>query len=104
MLVAPVRGAASAVEDPQVVELALIDELDGVRLARTPLSQFGAGALPPAQRLGEDSAPVLDECLRLAAGELESLIAARVVGTAARPSRESRGDQIAAAGASASPG
>ena len=57
VLVAPVRSAASAVEDPQVAALGLIDELDGVRFARTPLSQFAPGALPAAQRLGEDSGP-----------------------------------------------
>ena len=72
VLVAPVRGAASAVEDPQVVELALIDELDGVRLARTPLSQFGAGGSHPRSGWARTRRAVLDECLRLGADELEA--------------------------------
>ena len=59
VLVAPVRNAAAAVEDPQVAALELVDELDGIRFTRTPLSQFARRPLAPAQRLGADSAAVL---------------------------------------------
>ena len=82
MLVAPVRPAATAITDPQVAELGLLDELDGVRLTRTPLSQFNAAALPAAQRLGADTAAVLGERLDLDAGELRQLAAAGVIETA----------------------
>jgi crotonobetainyl-CoA:carnitine CoA-transferase CaiB-like acyl-CoA transferase len=85
VLVAPVRAAADAVTDPQVAELALVDELDGVRLTRTPLSQFNPESLPRAQHLGEDSVPVLSECLSLGPDELSHLIAAGIVASAASP-------------------
>jgi crotonobetainyl-CoA:carnitine CoA-transferase CaiB-like acyl-CoA transferase len=79
VLVAPVRSAARAVEDPQVSELGLIDEIDRVRFARTPLSQFNPRALPPAQRLGEDSTAVLAEHLSLDGDELAALVESGVV-------------------------
>ena len=79
VLVAPVREAARGVEDPQVAELGLIDEIDGVRFARSPLSQFNPGALAPAQQLGEDSTAVLGEYLALDDGELAELLDAGVV-------------------------
>ena len=79
VLVAPVRAAADAVTDPQVAELSLVDELDGVSLTRSPLSQFNPTGLTPAQHLGEDSVSVLDECLSLDPRELRALIAAGVV-------------------------
>ena len=82
VLVAPVRPAATAITDPQVAELGLLDELDGVRLTRTPLSQFNAAALPAAQRLGADTTAVLGERLDLDAGELRQLAAAGVIETA----------------------
>ena len=84
VLVAPVRSAASAVEDPQVAALGLIDELDGVRFARTPLSQFSparAARGPAARRgLGGRSSR---ECLDLDAAQLRSLIDDGVIQTAA---------------------
>jgi CoA:oxalate CoA-transferase len=83
VLVAPVRGAARAVEDPQVAELGLIDEIDGVRFARSPLSQFNSRPLAPAQRLGQDTTAVLTEHLSLTEDELGALIADGVVHTAA---------------------
>lgn len=83
VLVAPVRGAARAVEDPQVAELGLIDEIDGVRFARSPLSQFNSRPLAPAQRLGQDTTAVLAEHLSLTEDELGALIADGVVHTAA---------------------
>jgi crotonobetainyl-CoA:carnitine CoA-transferase CaiB-like acyl-CoA transferase len=79
VLVAPVRSATRAVEDPQVAELGLIDEIDTVRFARTPLSQFNPGALPPAQRLGEDSSAVLAEHLSLDRDELAALVESGVL-------------------------
>ena len=79
VLVAPVRDADRAVEDPQVSELGLIDEIDGIRFARTPLSQFSDGPLEAAQRLGEDSEAVLAEYLSLEAGEVSDLISAGIV-------------------------
>ena len=81
VLVAPVRDAAAAVEDPQVGVLGLIDEIDDVRFARTPLSQFNSGALAPAQRLGEDSNAVLAEYLSLDPTELDDLAEAGVIET-----------------------
>ena len=82
VLVAPVRSATRAVEDPQVAELGLIDEIDSVRFARTPLSQFNPGALPTAQRLGEDSTAVLAEHLSLDGDELAALVESGVLYTA----------------------
>jgi crotonobetainyl-CoA:carnitine CoA-transferase CaiB-like acyl-CoA transferase len=83
VLVAPVRSAARAVEDPQVGELGLIDEVDGVRFAASPLNQFNRGPLSPARRLGEDSAGVLAEYLAIEGAELASLVDAGIVETAA---------------------
>ena len=83
VLVAPVRSAARAVEDPQVGELGLIDEIDGVRFAASPLNQFNPGPLSPARRLGEDSAGVLAEYLAIDGEELASLVDSGVVETAA---------------------
>ena len=82
VLVAPVRSAAGAVEDPQVAELGLIDEIDRVRFARTPLSQFNPRPLAPAQRLGEDSTAVLGEYLSLDPDALAGLVDSGVVDTA----------------------
>ena len=65
MLVAPVRDASAAVTDPQVEALGLIDEIDGLRFMRSPLSQFNPAPLAPAQRLGQDSSGVLSEHLSL---------------------------------------
>jgi crotonobetainyl-CoA:carnitine CoA-transferase CaiB-like acyl-CoA transferase len=79
VLVAPVRGAAHAVDDPQVAELNLIDEIDGVRFVRSPLSQFNPHSLAPAQRLGEDSEAVLSEYLELDHEDLADLVSAGVV-------------------------
>ncbi|MGH2992625.1 MAG: CaiB/BaiF CoA transferase family protein [Solirubrobacterales bacterium] len=89
VLVAPVRSAAGAVEDPQVAELGLIDEIDRVRFARTPLSQFNPRPLAPAQRLGEDSTAVLAEYLSLDPDALAGLVDSGVVDTAgaAAPAR-----------------
>jgi crotonobetainyl-CoA:carnitine CoA-transferase CaiB-like acyl-CoA transferase len=82
VLVAPVRGAAEAVEDPQVAVLGLMDEIDGIRFPRSPLSQFNPDALAPAQRLGADTRPVLAEYLSLDDGDLDALVEAGVVETA----------------------
>lgn len=94
VLVAPVRSAARAVEDPQVAALELLDEVEGIRFARTPLSQFNPEALPAAQRLGQDSTAVLDEYLGLAEAELGALVEAGVVHTA----EEAAGESLPASG------
>ena len=59
VLVAPVRTAAEAIQDPQVEVLGLLDSVDGVQFARTPLAQFNADPLARAPALGEHSADVL---------------------------------------------
>jgi crotonobetainyl-CoA:carnitine CoA-transferase CaiB-like acyl-CoA transferase len=69
VLVAPVRLAA----------LGLVDELDGVRQTRTPLSQFNPEALPAARLLGADTTAVLGERLGLDADELGRLADAGVI-------------------------
>jgi crotonobetainyl-CoA:carnitine CoA-transferase CaiB-like acyl-CoA transferase len=74
VLVAPVRTAGVAVEDPQVAELGLLEEIDGVRFTHSPLRQFNPAPLSRAQALGEDSAAVLGEYLGLPADEIASLI------------------------------
>ena len=91
VLVAPVRNAAAAVEDPQVAALELVDELDGIRFTRTPLSQFARRPLAPAQRLGADSAAVLTEALGKGADEVRELLEARVIAVPERPSTPSPG-------------
>jgi crotonobetainyl-CoA:carnitine CoA-transferase CaiB-like acyl-CoA transferase len=99
VLVAPVRGASGAVEDPQVAELGLIDEIDGVRFVRSPLSQFNPQPLPPAQRLGADTTAVLGEYLSLDEEQLATLVEAGVVHTAERgvpPARPTPGAAQAA--------
>ncbi len=96
VLVAAVRAAANAVTDPQVAELSLVDEIGGVQLTRTPLSQFNPAALPPARHLGEDSATVLNECLGLDGDELRALVADGIVATAATPAGDSPEGQMAA--------
>jgi crotonobetainyl-CoA:carnitine CoA-transferase CaiB-like acyl-CoA transferase len=85
VLVAPVRDAADAVGDPQVAVLGLIDEIDSVRFARTPLSQFNSEPLAPAQRLGENSTAVLAEYLSLDPDELDGLVRSGIVETADAP-------------------
>ena len=65
-----------------MAELGLVDELDGVKLTRTPLAQFNPEGLAPAQHLGEDSEAVLAERLGLGPHELCPLVTAGVVGTA----------------------
>jgi crotonobetainyl-CoA:carnitine CoA-transferase CaiB-like acyl-CoA transferase len=59
VLVAPVKTAAEAIEDPQTAALDLLDEEDGVRFTHTPLSQFNSERLSRAPRLGEHSAAIL---------------------------------------------
>jgi crotonobetainyl-CoA:carnitine CoA-transferase CaiB-like acyl-CoA transferase len=78
--VAPVKTAADAIEDPQTAALDLLDDDDGVRFARTPLSQFNFERLCRAPRLGEHSAAVLAG-LGLEAEELAELSRAGVVET-----------------------
>jgi crotonobetainyl-CoA:carnitine CoA-transferase CaiB-like acyl-CoA transferase len=61
VLVAPVRTAADAIEDPQVAVLGLLEDDDGVRFARTPLAGFNPASLGRAPHLGEHSRAVLGE-------------------------------------------
>ena len=78
VLVAPVRTAAEAILDPQVAELGLLDEDDGVQFARTPLADFNHGPLARAPRLGEHSREVLG-ALGIAADRVDALVADGVV-------------------------
>jgi crotonobetainyl-CoA:carnitine CoA-transferase CaiB-like acyl-CoA transferase len=55
VLVAPVRSAGEATEDPQVAVLGLLDAEEGVQFARTPLAQFNTVPLTRAPTLGEHS-------------------------------------------------
>jgi crotonobetainyl-CoA:carnitine CoA-transferase CaiB-like acyl-CoA transferase len=80
VLVAPVKTAAEAIEDPQTAALDLLDDDDGVRFARTPLSQFNFERLGRAPALGEHSAAILGT-LGLKAERLAELYAAGVVET-----------------------
>jgi crotonobetainyl-CoA:carnitine CoA-transferase CaiB-like acyl-CoA transferase len=59
VLVAPVKTAAEAIEDPQVEVMGLLDSEDGMPFARTPLAQFNPSPLTPAPALGENSLDVL---------------------------------------------
>ncbi|MCZ4492380.1 MAG: L-carnitine dehydratase/bile acid-inducible protein [Conexibacter sp.] len=59
VLVAPVKTASEAIEDPQVAALGLIDQEDGVKFARTPLAQFNDARLSRAPALGEHSSEIL---------------------------------------------
>ena len=73
VLVAPVRSANAAVRDEQVVALDLIEEFDGLLLARTPLAQFNADALSAAPALGEHTSHVLAEYLGASREEIAAL-------------------------------
>lgn len=59
VLVAPVRSAAEAIQDPQLAVMDMLDFDDGVRFARTPLAQFNSQRLSRAPALGQHSAEVL---------------------------------------------
>ncbi len=83
VLVAPVRSVDEAVADPQVAVLSLIDEVDGVRFARTPLSQFNLDGLTSAPGLGEHSRSVLERHLDLGEARIADLAAAGVLQIAA---------------------
>ena len=63
VLCAPVQPAHVAIEDPQVASLGLIDRIEGLPFARSPLAQFNPRALSPAPGLGEHTAEVLAEYL-----------------------------------------
>jgi crotonobetainyl-CoA:carnitine CoA-transferase CaiB-like acyl-CoA transferase len=73
VLVAPVRSAKAAVHDEQVAALGLIEELDGLLLARTPLAQFNPGALSSAPALGEHTSHILMEYLGASPEEIAAL-------------------------------
>lgn len=81
VLVAPVKTAAEAIEDPQVAALGLLDSEDGVRFARTPLTQFNPAGLSRAPALGEHSLEVLGAVT--GRDRLESLVARGAVQLAA---------------------
>jgi crotonobetainyl-CoA:carnitine CoA-transferase CaiB-like acyl-CoA transferase len=80
VLVAPVKTAAQATEDPQTAALDLLDDDDGVSFARTPLSQFNFERLSRAPGLGEHSKQILGD-LGLDDRRLAELRAAGVVET-----------------------
>jgi crotonobetainyl-CoA:carnitine CoA-transferase CaiB-like acyl-CoA transferase len=75
VLVAPVRSPVQAIDAPQVAALELIDPLDGLRFARTPLAQFTGTPLAAAPALGADTREVLAARLGLDHEELDLLVA-----------------------------
>lgn len=79
VLVAPVKTAAEAIEDPQVSALGLLDADEEVHLARTPLAQFNTAPLSRAPALGEHSVESLRR-LGVADSRVEQLIEQGVVG------------------------
>ena len=81
VLVAPVKTAAEAIEDPQVAVLGLLDSDHGVHFARTPLAQFNPQGLSSAPALGEHSLEVLGST-KAGRAELEALIARGVIESA----------------------
>jgi crotonobetainyl-CoA:carnitine CoA-transferase CaiB-like acyl-CoA transferase len=78
VLVAPVRPAADAIEDPQVAVLGLLEDDEGVRFARTPLASFNPTSLGRAPRLGEHSRAVLGE-LGCSPDRIDGLLKAHVI-------------------------
>lgn len=92
VLVAPVKTAAEAIEDPQVEVLGLLDSEEGVRFARTPLAQFNGASLPPAPTLGEHSLTLL-RGLYDGGADLDRLIERGVV-ELPRPADGSRGNPL----------
>jgi crotonobetainyl-CoA:carnitine CoA-transferase CaiB-like acyl-CoA transferase len=75
VLVAPVRSPIDAIDAPQVAALDLIERVDGLRLARTPLAQFTGTPLAVAPALGADTRAVLTGRLGLDDEELNVLVA-----------------------------
>ena len=96
VLCAPVQPAHEAIDDPQVAALGLIDRINGLPLARSPLAQFNPGALTPAPALGEHTRDVLDERLGLSDVEIAGLAASGAV--ALGPRAAARSDDGAATG------
>ncbi|MGE5407838.1 MAG: CaiB/BaiF CoA transferase family protein [Syntrophothermus sp.] len=82
VLVAPVRAAGEAVEDPQVEALGLLDPDDGVKFARTPLAQFNDEPLARAPGLGQSTFDVLGQA-GLSAARLSELAEQGVIEAAA---------------------
>jgi crotonobetainyl-CoA:carnitine CoA-transferase CaiB-like acyl-CoA transferase len=74
VLVAPVRSPVEAIDAPQVHALDLIESVDGLRLARTPLAQFADGPLAAAPALGADTRDVLTTRLGLDRKRLDTLV------------------------------
>lgn len=93
VLVAPVKTASEAIQDPQVAALRLIDDDDGVSFARTPLAQFNPGTLKRAPSLGEDSIEVLAS-FGIAPERIAQLVEAGVVQRAASPPEDDRDGPI----------
>jgi crotonobetainyl-CoA:carnitine CoA-transferase CaiB-like acyl-CoA transferase len=75
VLVAPVRSPVEALDAPQVAALDLIDRVDGLRFARTPLAQFTGAPLAAAPALGADTRAVLTARLGLDHEDINALVA-----------------------------
>jgi crotonobetainyl-CoA:carnitine CoA-transferase CaiB-like acyl-CoA transferase len=83
VLATPVLNAHAAIADPQVAALGLVEELDGIRFTRSPLSQFASAPLSAAPSLGADTDAVLAECLALDPAQLSALADAGVISSPA---------------------
>lgn len=82
VLVAAVKPASEAMQDPQVRHLGLVDEIDGINFIRSPLAQFNQSSLARAPNLGQDTAAVLRKHSGIADEEIDRLRARGVVATA----------------------
>ncbi|MDQ3506281.1 MAG: CoA transferase [Actinomycetota bacterium] len=82
VLVAPVKSADEAIQDPQVRHLGLVDVIDGINFIRSPLAQFNPSSLPPAPNLGQDTAAVLQAHLGLGDDHIIRLRGLGVIHTA----------------------
>jgi crotonobetainyl-CoA:carnitine CoA-transferase CaiB-like acyl-CoA transferase len=93
VLVAPVKTAAEAIQDPQVAVLGLLDSVDGVQFARTPLAQFNTDSLARAPALGEHSSDVLT-AFGVSRDRLASLLSDGIVHDAEPVPEQHDGDSL----------
>ena len=91
VLCAPVQSAHEAIADPQVGALELIDRIDGLPLARTPLAQFNPTRLGSAPGLGEHTHDVLSARLGISEEEIEGLAAEGAVALGPRVAERAGG-------------
>jgi len=97
VLVAPVRTAVEAIQDPQVEVLGLLDSIDGVRFSRTPMAGFNPDKLARAPALGEHSTEVLT-AFGCSVDRLSALLEAGVVVEAQPGRNEPAGSPLQVAG------